>query len=98
MTLSAPSLFAAATRASMPPSTWALVAEAADTPPLELEDDAVLEVGGEQAETAARPAPARATAARENRRMAGIFLPGLARAHDPVTVGLADRPDRPTTV
>ena len=33
-------------------------------------------VGGEQAETAARPAPARATAARESRRMAGIFLPG----------------------
>src|SRR5947209_7057856 len=51
MTLSAPSLFAAATRASMPPRACALVAEAAETPLLAVSVLELLEDGGEQAAT-----------------------------------------------
>jgi hypothetical protein len=67
----------------MPPSAEALVAEAAETPPpLALFELDVLDVGGAQAETATSPAPARATAATESRRMRGPFLSdgALARA------------------
>src|SRR4051812_47363259 len=66
MTLSAASLFAAASRAERPPSCWALVAEPAETPllpvpELEVPDDD----GGEHAATAARLAATAASAARE---------------------------------
>src|SRR5256885_15383114 len=62
MTLSAPSLLAAASSAGSPPRAWALVAEAAETPLLPLAELELDEEGGEQAATAARLA---VTAARE---------------------------------
>jgi hypothetical protein len=67
----------------MPPRACALVAEAADTPPPLLVDVDVLDVGGEQAETAARPAPARATAAAEIRRIGRTFLWAARRSTTP---------------
>src|SRR3954454_14213388 len=72
MTLSAPSLFAAASSAGSPPSAWALVAEAAETPllpPAELE--LVDDEGGEQAATAARLAVTAARAAADAPRRRG---------------------------
>src|SRR5690349_5170068 len=91
MTLSAPSLFAAASSAGRPPSCCALVADAADTPLLPVSEPELLDdEGGEQAATAARPAvtaPRAATDAARRRgerveRM-GTFLLRVARSVDP---------------
>src|SRR3954452_2764226 len=92
MTLSAPSLFAAAARASTPPSAWALVAGAAEAPPLLPAPLDVLELldGGEQAETAARAAVTAARAAvvaARRRGRAAAASGGIRRMWGPFTSG-----------
>src|SRR2546427_273189 len=74
MTLSDPSLFAAASRPERPPRASALVADAAETPPLPLllpEEPVLLDVGGEQAVTAPSAMVAAASVPAVRRRRLG---------------------------